>query len=191
MPRMTPAEPPYEPQIAAELERIMPPGVPPLVLFRTLARSPRVFAKLFAGGLLDKGPLSLRQREIVIDRTTARLGCEYEWGVHIALFTERAGFTPEHVAATVTGTGTAACWTPDEEALIAVVDDLVDQRTIGDKTWAALAAHFDEAQTLEVIALVGYYHAITFLCRGLDLPLEPYGARFPATESGQSRPAKP
>ena len=70
----------------------MPPGVPPLVLFRTMARSPRVFAKMFAGGLLDKGPLSLRQREIVIDRTTARLGCEYEWGVHIAFFAERVGF---------------------------------------------------------------------------------------------------
>ena len=102
MPRITPAEPPYEPEIAAALERIMPPGVPPLVLFRAMARSPRVFAKMFAGGLLDKGPLSLRQREIVIDRTTARLGCEYEWGVHIAFFAERVGFTPEHVAATVT-----------------------------------------------------------------------------------------
>ena len=99
-------------QIAAALERIMPPGVPPLVLFRTMARSPRVFAKMFAGGLLDKGPLSLRQREIVIDRTTARLGCEYEWGVHIAFFAERVGFTPEHVAATVHGAGDAACWTP-------------------------------------------------------------------------------
>jgi alkylhydroperoxidase family enzyme len=159
----------------------MPPGVPPLVLFRTLARSPRVFAKLFAGGLLDKGPLSLRQREIVIDRTTARLGCEYEWGVHIAFFAERAGFTPEHVAANVEDAGDATCWTPEEQSLISVVDDLVDRRTIDDKTWAALAAHFDEAQILEVIALVGYYHTISFLCVGLKLPPESYAARFPAT----------
>ena len=100
MPRIAPAEAPYPPQIAAELARIMPEGVEPLVLFRTLAKSPRVFEKTFAGGLLDKGPLSLRQREIVIDRTTARLGCEYEWGVHIALFAERAGFSREQVAAT-------------------------------------------------------------------------------------------
>ena len=181
MPRIAPAEPPYEPQIAAELDRIMPPGVPPLVLFRTLARSPRVFAKLFAGGLLDKGPLSLRQREIVIDRTTARLGCEYELGVHIAFFAERAGFTPEHVAANVEDAGDATCWTPEEQSLISVVDDLVDRRTIDDKTWAALAAHFDEAQILEVIALVGYYHTISFLCVGLKLPPESYAARFPAT----------
>ena len=180
MPRIAPAEPPYGPPITAELARIMPPGVPPLVLFRTLARSPRIFAKMFAGALLDKGPLGLRQREIVIDRTTARLGCEYEWGVHIALFAERAGFTPDQVRATVSGPSNAACWTPDEQALIALVDDLVDRRAIGAATWTRLTGHFDEAQILEAIALVGYYHTISFLCVGLELPLESYGARFPA-----------
>ena len=179
MPRITPADSPYEPQIAAELERIMPPGVPPLVLFRTLARSPRIFARMFAGGLLDKGPLSLRQREILIDRTTGRLGCEYEWGVHIAFFAERAGFTPAQVAATVSDASDAG-WSPDEQALIALVDDLVDRRTITDETWQRLTKHFDETQILEAIALVGYYHTISFLCRGLKLPLESYGARFPS-----------
>lgn len=180
MPRIAPAEAPYPPKIAAELARIMPKGVEPLVLFRTLARNPRIFEKMFAGGLLDKGALSLRQREIVIDRTTARLGCEYEWGVHIAFFAEKVGFDPEQVAATVTGPADAACWSADEQALLAVVDDLVDRRTIGEAAWTSLAAHFDETQILEAIALVGYYHTISFLCRGLELPLESYGARFPS-----------
>src|SRR4030088_240877 len=121
MTRITPAEPPYEPTIAAELAPLMPPGVPPLALFRTMARSPRIFAKMFAGGLPDKGPLGLRQREILIDRTTARLDCEYEWGVHIAFFADKAGFTAEQVAATVADRDDAACWTPDEQALIALV----------------------------------------------------------------------
>jgi alkylhydroperoxidase family enzyme len=179
MTRIKPAEPPYEPAIAAELERIMPPGVPPLMLFRTMAKSPRIFAKMFAGGLLDKGPLGLRHREIVIDRTTARLGCEYEWGVHIAIFADRVGFTAEHVAATVTGPGDASCWTPQEQALIALVDDLVDRRAIAPATWSGLAKHFDKTQILEAIALVGYYHTISFLCVGLELPLESYAARFP------------
>src|SRR5712675_611038 len=138
MPRIAPAEPPYEPAIANELARIMPPGVPPLVLFRTMAKSPRIFAKVFAGGLLDKGPLALRQREILIDRTTAKLGCEYEWGVHIAFFAERVGFAPEQVTATVTGPSDAPCWSPQEQALIATIDDLVERRTIGAKTWASL-----------------------------------------------------
>ena len=180
MPRITPAEPPYAPAIAETLERIMPPGMEPLVLFRAMAKSPRVFARMIAGSLLDKGPLSLRQREVVIDRTTARLGCEYEWGVHIALFAERAGFDTTQVAATVHGTADNAGWAEDEKALLALVDDLVDRRTLSDATWSSLTAHFDETQILEAIALVGCYHTISFLCNGLALPLEAYAARFPA-----------
>jgi len=180
MPRITPAETPYPPAIAAELQRIMPKGVEPLVLFRTLARSPRIFEKMFAGGLLDKGPLGLRQREIVIDRTTARLGCEYEWGVHIAFFAERVAMDASQVSAVVHGPADAACWAADEQALLALVDDLVDRRTISDSTWTSLAAHFDKAQILEAIALVGYYHTISFFCRGLRLPLESFSARFPS-----------
>jgi alkylhydroperoxidase family enzyme len=180
MPRIAPAEAPYPPRIADELERIMPKGVEPLVLFRTLAKNPRIFGKMFAGGLLDKGALGLRQREILIDRTTARLGCEYEWGVHVAFFADKVGFDRERVAATVHGPADAGCWTADERALLALVDDLVDRRTIDAATWTSLAAHFDDAQILEAIALVGYYHTISFLCRGLELPLERYGARFPS-----------
>jgi alkylhydroperoxidase family enzyme len=179
MSRIDPASPPYEPAIADALARIMPPGMEPLVLFRTMARNPRIFAKMFAGGLLDKVTLSLRQREIAIDRTTARLGCEYEWGVHIALFAAKVGFGKAEIAATAHGPADAACWAADEQALVAVVDDLVDSRTIGAAAWKRAREHFDETQMLEVIALVGYYHTISFLCRGLDLPLESYAARFP------------
>ena len=177
--RIAPAAPPFPDDIAKALERIMPAGMEPLVLFTTLARDPRLFTKFFGAGLLDRGHLTLRQREIVIDRTTAKLGCEYEWGVHIAFFAERVGFAPGQVAATVTGASDAACWMPQEQSLIAAVDDLIEHRTIGEETWAHLAAHLDEAQILEVIALVGYYHTISFLCRSLDLPLESYAARFP------------
>lgn len=183
MQRIEPASPPYEPAIAEALERIMPPGLEPLLLFRTMARSPRVFARMFAGGLLDKGPLSLRQREVVIDRTTARLGCEYEWGVHVTLFAQRAGFGPTEIAATANGPADLACWSSEEQALTRLVDDLVDRRTIEEATWQALTKYFDERQILEAIALVGYYHTISFLCNGLALPLESYGARFGARSS--------
>src|SRR3954452_615765 len=179
MSRIAPDEPPYEPAVAEHLHRIRPTGVEPLVLFRTMARSPRVFARMFAGGLLDKGPLSLRQREIVIDRTTARLGCEYEWGVHVALFAGKVGFDKTETAATVTGAPDADCWSAPEQALVALVDDLVDRRTITDAAWTTLTEHFDETQILEAIALVGYYHTISFLCRGLSVPLETWSARFP------------
>jgi alkylhydroperoxidase family enzyme len=179
MSRIAPAEPPYPPAVAEQLQRVMPPGMEPLVLFRTMAKSPRVFGKMFAGGLLDKGPLSLRQREVVIDRTTARLGCEYEWGVHVALFAGKVGFGDREIAAIAHGAPDDACWAVEEQALLSLVDDLVDKRTIDDATWGALTKHLDEGQVLEAIALTGYYHTISFLCRGLSLPLEAWSARFP------------
>ena len=100
-PRMQPARAPFAPAVQAALDRLMPPGVPPLVLFTTLARSDRAFSRFMAAGLLDKGPLGLREREIMIDRTCARCGSEYEWGVHISAFGERVGFTREQIQATV------------------------------------------------------------------------------------------
>ena len=179
MTRISPAEPPYEPAIAAELERIMPPGVPPLVLFRTMAKSPRIFAKMFAGGLLDKGPLALRQREILIDRTTARLGCEYEWGVHVATFAKAAHLTDEQIRATVRDGAAAPCWSESEQALIAAVDALHVSATLSDEEFKALATHYDDAKIFEIILLCGFYRTVSYLANGLDLPLEANAARFP------------
>ena len=85
-PGIAPEEPPYNDDIAAAFEAIMPPGAEPLALFRVMARSPRILEKMRAGSLLDRGSISLRMREIIIDRTTARCGAEYEWGMHIAYF---------------------------------------------------------------------------------------------------------
>ena len=90
-PRIAPANAPYPPEIQARFDALMPPGAAPLALFRTLARDQRLFARFMGGGLLDKGHLTLRQREIVIDRVTARCGSEYEWGVHVAFFAKRVG----------------------------------------------------------------------------------------------------
>ena len=100
--RIAAAQPPFAPEIKTALDRIMPPGVAPLVLFTTLARNPRVFARFMAGGLLDKGSISLREREIMIDRTTARCGSEYEWGVHVRFFAQQAGLTEEQVSTLLT-----------------------------------------------------------------------------------------
>src|SRR4051812_29406070 len=56
-------------------------------------RHARAWEKFRGGSLLDRGPLSLREREIVIDRTCALNGCEYEWGVHVATFSDAAHLT--------------------------------------------------------------------------------------------------
>jgi alkylhydroperoxidase family enzyme len=191
MPRVAPLEPPYPEPVQAALDRIMPSGVPPLALFRTLARNPRVFLRLMAGGLLDRGSISLREREIVIDRTCARCGSEYEWGVHVAFFAERAALTAAQVTATATGEETA--FPERERLLLRLVDALHDEARVGDELWAALRAHWSEEQLIELVALTGFYHLISFTTNALRIPLEPYGARLPTpadgTRSGPGSPA--
>ena len=184
MARIAPLAEPYPPEIDASFKAVMPPGAPPLVLFTTVARSERAWRKFRGGSLLDRGPLSLRQREIVIDRVCARTGCEYEWGVHVNAFAAAARLTPEEVEATVTGDADARCWSPAEAALIAAVDALDARATLSAAEYAALAAHYDTDQILEIILLAGFYRTVAYLANGLDLPLEPGAARFPARQRG-------
>ena len=40
---------------------------------------------MMAGSLLDRGSISMRNRELMILRICARCGAEYEWGVHVAI----------------------------------------------------------------------------------------------------------
>ena len=108
MPRIAPLSPPYPPEIQAQFDRIMR-GAPPLALFRVMAGHARAWDKFRAGGLLDPGPLSLRQREIVIDRTCALNRCEYEWGVHVAIFAAPAKLSEDEIRATVEEIGRASC----------------------------------------------------------------------------------
>src|SRR6476646_4011795 len=130
-PRIAPLQPPYTPEIQAQFDRIMR-GAPPLMLFRVMAGHDRAWEKFRGASLLDRGPLSLREREIVIDRTCARTGCEYEWGVHVTTFAVAAHLTEEQVRATVRGAATEACWSEAEQALIAAVDALHDRATLSE-----------------------------------------------------------
>ena len=178
MSRIAPLEPPYEGEIQGQFDRIMR-GAPPLTLFRVVASNARAWEKFRAGSLLDRGPLSLREREIVIDRTCALTHCEYEWGVHVATFAQAAGLTEAQIRATVRERANAPCWSPAEQALIAAVDALHERATLSEEEFKALSAHYDDAKIFEIILLCGFYRTVSYLASGLDLPLEANAPRFP------------
>jgi alkylhydroperoxidase family enzyme len=178
MSRIAPLEPPYAPEIKEQFDRIMR-GAPPLTLFRVMAGNTRAWEKFRAGSLLDRGPLSLREREIVIDRTCALTKCEYEWGVHVAAFAVAAHLTDEQVRATVLGRADATCWSAAEQAMIAAVDALHVSATLDEAEFKALSAHYDDARIFEIILLCGFYRTVSYLANGLALPLEETAARFP------------
>jgi alkylhydroperoxidase family enzyme len=176
--RIAPLDPPYPAGIQASFDVAMR-GAPPLTLFRVLARNPRVLSRLMAGGLLDRGSITLRQRELMILRTTARCGAEYEWGVHVAAFGAKAGWTPAEVRASAHGAADDAAWQADERLIIRLADALHDANDVDEILWADLTNVFAEDQLIELVMLAGFYHMVSFALRAFRVPLEPHAPRLP------------
>jgi alkylhydroperoxidase family enzyme len=181
-PRVVPLEPPYEPTIEAQLARMMPPGVAPIALFRTFVRNMPMAEAMGTWGHyeLSRGlSLSMRDREIVIERTCARCGCEYEWGVHVAFFAERVGLDRDQIISLTSGNAEDNCWTDGRDRLlIEAVDSLHDSADIPDRLWQDLANVLSDANLLDLLLLAGWYHAISFVARAARVPLEPGAPTF-------------
>jgi alkylhydroperoxidase family enzyme len=159
---------------------MMPPGVPPIALFRTLARSPRILRKIRASNLLDRGPLDRRERELVILRATARCGAEYEWGVHAAVFARRFGLSDAEIAGTLHAPADDARWPERDRLLLRLVDELHETATVSEELWAALRPLWSDEQILELLVLAGFYHTISFVTNALAIEREEGAERFPA-----------
>jgi 4-carboxymuconolactone decarboxylase len=182
-PRILPIEPPYTDEVGAMLNKWMPPGanVEPLKLFRTLIHHPELMDRMrpLGSGILGKGTLNPIERELVINRTCARCGCEYEWGVHVASFGQTLQIAPEKLAATVTASTDDAVWTERESLLIRLADELHDTSTVSDELWALLSQHWETAQLIELCVVAGFYHLISFVTNAARVELETWAARFP------------
>jgi len=177
--RLSPLQPPYAPEIERALAAYPQRGGVLLSLFRTFANSLRFLRKGVANLLDDQSPLTLRQREIVILRVTARCGCEYEWGVHVAAFAKQAGLGQAAIAATHAQGAAAGCWSPDERLLLTAVDELFDAARLSEETRLLFEQNFTLEQQLEIIALCGNYHTICYVANVAGLTPEPFAARFP------------
>ncbi len=176
---LAPVEEPFSPEVAEILKSYPQRDGYSLKLFRVFANSVR-FLKKGTVNLLDKdSPLPMRIREIVILRVCANNDCEYEWGVHVTAFGEHVKLIEEQVKATRLGDHTSACWSEEESLLIQVVDELCRTGRIQDDAIARFQRTWTSEQQLEILALCGNYHTISFVANTAHLEGESFGARFP------------
>ncbi len=185
-PRIAPLAPPYDPEIAAALAKWMPPGtaLEPLKLFRTLYQNPHLSSRmrpLGAGILGRESALAPREREILIDRTCARCGCEYEWSVHVAVYGKEVGLDHVQLENTASETMDPTLWSEREQMLFALVDELHETATLSDATWEQVAATWSVVQILEMVIIVGWYHLISFVANAARIEQETWAAHFPKT----------
>jgi len=182
MARIPALEPPFTADVSTQLASMMPPGRPPIGLFRTFARNLPMTIAMSQWGRYELGPqlsLTMREREIVILRTCARCRCEYEWGLHLMVFAHRVELARAEITSLTHGSPDDACWTTGREpVLIRVVDALHDSSDIDDELWRSARDALDEREFLDALLLCGWYHAISFAARAARVELEPGAPRF-------------
>jgi 4-carboxymuconolactone decarboxylase len=183
-PRIEPLEPPYQPAIEEALRKWMPPGAEtePLKLFRTLNVHDELAARMrpLGAGILAHGRVEPREREIVIHRTCARAGAEYEWGVHVVAFGRPLGLSEGQIAATVHGAAEDPAWSERDGLLIRLADELHDSATIASPLWASLTEQFSEDLLLELIITAGWYRLLSYVINAAAIECEPWAERFPS-----------
>ena len=186
-PRISPLEAPYDPPVAEALTKMMPPGtgMAPLAIFRTLAHNLEVGRSMasLGGRLLASKQLDIGTRELAILRTTARCGAEYEWGVHVTWLARAAGLTDEQVYATVHGSADDPVWSETQALVVSLVDELHATSAVSDALWDALGARWDAPTLVELMVVIGFYHAISFVVNGAQVTPEVWADRFPAPRS--------
>jgi 4-carboxymuconolactone decarboxylase len=188
VPRIAPLQAPYPPGVREMLAKWMPPAsdAEPLALFRTLAVHAELMSRmrpLGAGILGPRATVPPQLREIVIHRTCALTGAQYEWGVHALAFGAPLGLSEEQLRSTVHGRRSDACWEPAQACVFRLADELHQTSTLSDELWPELAARFEGAQIIELIVTAGWYHVIGYLCNGLRVQDEQWARSFPGKDA--------
>ena len=142
-----------------------------LNIFRTLVQNPRVFKRWVPfGHILLNGQLPVRDRELLILRTAHRCGSPYEWGHHERIALEE-GLAASDIAGVREGPDFAG-WSAFDAALVRAVDELLDDRSISEATWAMLAEKYDARLLIEVPMLVGHYFMLAITLNSLGVEPE-------------------
>jgi 4-carboxymuconolactone decarboxylase len=152
----------------------------PFNIFRTLVRHPKLFKRsmVLATGLLIKGNLPARLREIVILRVAWRSGSVYEWGQHVRMGLD-SGLAQHEIDALATEGFHGSAWSKPEVIAITVTDELCAADDLTDATWEAALAEWGEQDLMELIFLVGNYRMLAGFLNAARVELDDGLEGFP------------
>lgn len=147
-------------------------GTAPPAVFTTLARTRRTFWGWlgYSAGLMPFGHLPRRDTELVILRIADRRASAYEWRHHERLG-RRVGLSRAEIDRVRT-LGTDG-WHARQTTMLTAVDQLLSDRDLSDENWAALRAHLDERESIELLLLVAQYDGLASVLHTLRLAPDP------------------
>ena len=141
-------------------------------LDRLLLHSPPVAEgwNVLLGALRSGTTLPADVRELIILRVAVLNGAEFEWTAHEPI-ARRAGLDDGQLSALRSrDAGSAAVWTPLQQAVLAFTDASTTSVTVPDPVFAALRAHLDERQVVEAVVTVGGYAMVSRFLVALEVP---------------------
>jgi alkylhydroperoxidase family enzyme len=144
-----------------------------LNLFKVMMHHPKLTKRwaVFAGHILSKQTVPVRERELLILRIGWLNQAPYEWAQH-AEIAKRAGITEAELERIKEGP--RAGWTAHEAALLQAADDLFEDSVIADSTWEALSSRYSTEQMMDIVFTIGQYNLVSWALNSFGVPLDDY-----------------
>jgi alkylhydroperoxidase family enzyme len=144
-----------------------------LNIFRVMMNHPALTRRwtVFAGHILRKQTVPLRERELLILRIGWLNQSEYEWAQHVEI-AKRGGVTEAEIERIKQGP--VAGWNAHDAALLQAADDLFENSVVADSTWVALAAKYSTEQMMDVVFTIGQYNLVSWALNSFGVPLDDY-----------------
>ncbi len=136
-------------------------GESALNVFATFAHHPKLMKRwlVFGNHVLAKSTLPARDRELLVLRTGWNCRAPYEWAQHVAI-ARSIGITDEEITRITEGPDSPG-WSELDALVLRAADELHADQGLTDATYAALAAHYDVQQQLDLVFAVGQYTLVS------------------------------
>src|SRR4051794_7226334 len=156
----------------------------PLNIFATLAHHPKLMKRwmVFGNHVLAKSTLPARDRELVVLRTGWNCRAPYEWGQHVVI-ARAIGITDDEITRVSVGPDGDG-WSEDDAVLLRAADELHEDQTLSDATYAALEKRYDVQQLLDLVFTVGQYHLVSMALNAFRVDREDDVSGVPIPERG-------
>ena len=141
-------------------------------LDRLLLHSPPVAEgwNAMLGALRSGTTLDADLRELVVLRVAVLNDAAFEWAAHEPI-ARRAGLSDGQLAALRRPDGgEPGVWTPVQAAVLAYTDASTRDVAVPDEVFAAVRAHLDDRQLVELAVLVGGYAMVSRFLVALQVP---------------------
>jgi len=141
---------------------VLPPGIPPLNLFRMMAHSPSTLPHILSLGTAVFRDTSLppHLRELICLLNAKRLSCEYQWKQHVPIARQN-DVTEEQIAALLAGNISGEEWSLEEKALLAFLDQVIRSPEVEEDVFVKARSYFSDQVLVEVVTMQGFYYSLS------------------------------